>query len=226
MGKKLYVGNLTYSVTSYAICKSGSHRSAPCRAPRSSRTVTMGRSKGFGFVEMDTDAQAEAAIQGLNDHEHDGRRLTVAEAKPREARTVGVAGGVVVGIDRHRLDLTTIHGSEPQVNSYPASEQRIREVERGRICNAILPMPRSQTLSAGDSIVFALADSHPGQKSGYVECGDSVCVLLTEITDLGATDPATGQALFRFSWKPLGQSDSPGTSAKRVVKSRSSHRTG
>ncbi len=47
----------------------------------------MGRSKGFGFVEMDTDAQAQAAIQGLHDHEHDGRRLTVTEAKPREART-------------------------------------------------------------------------------------------------------------------------------------------
>ena len=48
-----------------------------------------GRSKGFGFVEMDTDAQAEAAIQGLNDHEHDGRRLMVSEAKPRVARTGG-----------------------------------------------------------------------------------------------------------------------------------------
>jgi RNA recognition motif-containing protein len=53
----------------------------------------LGRSKGFGFVEMDTDAQAEAAIQGLNDHEHEGRRLTVSEAKPREARTIGFAGG-------------------------------------------------------------------------------------------------------------------------------------
>ena len=112
------------------------------------------------------------------------------------------------------------------MNSYPASEQRISEVERGRICNAILPMPCAQTLSAGDSIIFALAYSHPGQESGYVKCGDSVCVLLTEVTDLGATDPATGQALFRFSWKPLGQSGSPGTIAKRVVKSRSSHGRG
>jgi hypothetical protein len=112
------------------------------------------------------------------------------------------------------------------VNSYPASEQRIWEVERGRICDAILPMPCSQTLSAGDSIIFALAYAHPGKASGYVKFGDSVCVLLTEITDLGATDPATGQALFRFSWKPLGQSGSPNTSAKRVVKSRSAHRTG
>ena len=55
----------------------------------------MRRSKGFGFVEMDTDAQAEAAIQGLNDHEHDGRRLVVSEAKPRIARTIRLAGGSV-----------------------------------------------------------------------------------------------------------------------------------
>ena len=44
-------------------------------------------------MEMDTDAQAEAAIQGLNDHEHDGRRITVSEAKPRVARTFGFASG-------------------------------------------------------------------------------------------------------------------------------------
>ncbi len=50
-----------------------------------------GRSKGFGFVEMDSEAQAQAAIDGLNDQEHDGRRLTVNEAKPREDR--GGGGG-------------------------------------------------------------------------------------------------------------------------------------
>jgi cold-inducible RNA-binding protein len=51
------------------------------------------RSKGFGFVEMDTDAQAQAAIQGLNGRDHDGRSLTVNEAKPREARPGGGSGG-------------------------------------------------------------------------------------------------------------------------------------
>ncbi len=112
------------------------------------------------------------------------------------------------------------------MNSYPASEQMISEVERGRICNAILPMPRATTLSAGDSIVFALAYSHAGKEPSYVKCGDSVCVSLTEVTDLGATDPATGQALFRLSWKPLGQSDSPSNVVKRTVKSRSSHGRG
>ena len=55
----------------------------------------MGRSKRFGVVEMDTDAQAEAAIQGLNDLEQEGRWLVVSEAKPREARRL--AGGSVDG---------------------------------------------------------------------------------------------------------------------------------
>jgi hypothetical protein len=107
------------------------------------------------------------------------------------------------------------------VNTYPASEQRISEVERGLICNAILPMPPVETLSAGDSIVFALAYLDAGQDTCYVKCGDSVCVSLTEVTDLESTDPATGQALFRFSWQPLGQSVSPGVIHKRVVKPRS-----
>ena len=52
-----------------------------------------GRSKGFGFVEMDTEAEAQAAIQGLHDQEYDGRRLTVNEAKPREPRSGGGGGG-------------------------------------------------------------------------------------------------------------------------------------
>ena len=62
------------------------------------------RSKGFGFVEMGSDAEAQAAIQGLNGHDHDGRNLTVNEAKPREERgggggRGGYGGGVVaVGV--------------------------------------------------------------------------------------------------------------------------------
>jgi RNA recognition motif-containing protein len=92
VGKKLYVGNLTYSVSSSDLqtwfTPFGTVQSAQVIQDRD-----MGRSKGFGFVEMDTDAQAEAAIQGLNDHEHEGRRLMVSEARPRVARTSGFAGG-------------------------------------------------------------------------------------------------------------------------------------
>jgi RNA recognition motif-containing protein len=92
VGKKLYVGNLTYSVTSSDLeswfAQYGTVQSAQVIQDRDT-----GRSKGFGFVEMDTDAEAQAAIQGLNDQEYDGRRLTVNEAKPREPRSGGGGGG-------------------------------------------------------------------------------------------------------------------------------------
>jgi len=96
VGKKLYVGNLTYSVNHADLqewfAQYGTVHSAQVIMDRDS-----GSSKGFGFVEMDTDAQAQAAIQGLNEQEHDGRRLRVDEAKPRVARTVGFAGGRLDG---------------------------------------------------------------------------------------------------------------------------------
>ena len=99
MGKKLYVGNLTYSVSSSNL----QEWFTPFGTVQSAQVIQdrdMGRSKGFGFVEMDTEAQAEAAIQGLNDHEHEGRRLIVSEAKPRVARTSGYAGGRLDGSRR------------------------------------------------------------------------------------------------------------------------------
>jgi RNA recognition motif-containing protein len=91
LSKKLYVGNLTYNVNESDLeamfTPFGTVQSAQIIVDRDTN-----RSKGFGFVEMDTDAQAKAAIQGLNAHEHDGRNLTVNEAKPREARTGGGGG--------------------------------------------------------------------------------------------------------------------------------------
>ena len=88
MSKKLYVGNLTYNVNESDLealfTPFGTVQSAQIIDDRDTN-----RSKGFGFVEMDTDAQAQAAIQGLNTREHDGRNLTVNEAKPREARPSG-----------------------------------------------------------------------------------------------------------------------------------------
>jgi RNA recognition motif-containing protein len=81
---------LTYSVSDSALeqlfSQFGTVQSAQVIQDRAT-----GRSKGFGFVEMDTEAQAQAAIEGLHDQEHDGRRLTVNEAKPREDR--GGGGG-------------------------------------------------------------------------------------------------------------------------------------
>jgi cold-inducible RNA-binding protein len=91
LSKKLYVGNLTYNVNESDLealfAPFGTVQSAQIIVDRDTN-----RSKGFGFVEMDTDAQAQAAIQGLNAHEHDGRNLTVNEAKPREARPSGGGG--------------------------------------------------------------------------------------------------------------------------------------
>ncbi len=92
MGKKLYVGNLTYKATETDLeelfSQFGTVQSAQIIQDRDT-----GRSKGFGFVEMDTDAQAQSAIEGLHDREFDGRRLTVNEAKPREDRGGGGFGG-------------------------------------------------------------------------------------------------------------------------------------
>ncbi len=92
MGKKLYVGNLTYQVSDSDLeqlfSQFGTVQSAQVIQDRDT-----GRSKGFGFVEMDTEAQAQAAIEALHDQEHNGRRLTVNEAKPREPRSGGGGGG-------------------------------------------------------------------------------------------------------------------------------------
>jgi RNA recognition motif-containing protein len=91
VGKKLYVGNLTYKVSDSDLEQVFS----PFGTVQSVQVIQdreTGRSKGFGFVEMDTEAQAQAAIDGLHDHEHDGRRLTVNEAKPREDRGKGGSG--------------------------------------------------------------------------------------------------------------------------------------
>ncbi|WP_435006123.1 RNA recognition motif domain-containing protein [Tundrisphaera lichenicola] len=92
MSKKLYVGNLTYNVNESDLealfTPFGTVQSAQIIVDRDTN-----RSKGFGFVEMDTDAQAQAAIQGLHERDYDGRNLTVNEAKPREPRAGGGGGG-------------------------------------------------------------------------------------------------------------------------------------
>ena len=91
MGKKLYVGNLSYDVGNSDLEKLftpfGQVVSAEIIMDR-----TTGRAKGFGFVEMGTDDEAKAAITGLNGKENNGRPLTVNEARPREERGGGGGG--------------------------------------------------------------------------------------------------------------------------------------
>ena len=88
MGKKLYVGNLAYGVDSSAL----EQMFAPFGTVQSAQVIAdrdTGRSKGFGFVEMGSDQEAQAAIAAMSGKEVDGRQLTVNEAKPREDRGGG-----------------------------------------------------------------------------------------------------------------------------------------
>jgi cold-inducible RNA-binding protein len=91
VAKKLYVGNLTYETTDSDLQNLfgpfGTVQSAQVIMDRDS-----GRSKGFGFVEMNSGEEAQAAIHGLHDKETNGRKLTVNEAKPREERGSRFAG--------------------------------------------------------------------------------------------------------------------------------------
>ena len=92
MGKKLYVGNLSYNVDSSEL----EQLFAPHGQVVSAQIINdrdTGRSKGFGFVEMANDNEAEAAIAALNGQQHNGRALTVNEARPREERSFGGGGG-------------------------------------------------------------------------------------------------------------------------------------
>jgi len=92
MGKRLYVGNLSYDVDSSGLEQLFAAHGSVTSAEVISDRMT-GRSKGFGFVEMGTDEEAQAAITALNGQQHGGRALTVNEAKPREERSFGGGGG-------------------------------------------------------------------------------------------------------------------------------------
>jgi len=92
MGSKLYVGNLSYNTSSSELEQlfgaHGTVQSAEVIADRET-----GRSKGFGFVQMASDSEAQAAIAALNGQQHDGRALTVNEARPKEERPRSGGGG-------------------------------------------------------------------------------------------------------------------------------------
>jgi cold-inducible RNA-binding protein len=92
MGSRLYVGNLAYGVTSSDLEQLfGQHGQVQSAEVVSDRET--GRSKGFGFVQMGSDEEAQAAIAALHGQQHEGRALTVNEAKPREDGPRGGGGG-------------------------------------------------------------------------------------------------------------------------------------
>lgn len=92
MGRKLYVGNLSYSMNDEALTSLFSAHGTV----ESARIITdrdTGRSKGFAFVEMSSDSEANNAIQGLNGTEQGGRAMNVSEAKPMAPKERGNGGG-------------------------------------------------------------------------------------------------------------------------------------
>jgi RNA recognition motif-containing protein len=96
MNSKLYVGNLAYSLRDESLhqlfSEFGSVASAKVMTDRDT-----GRSKGFGFVEMGSPAEAQAAIRGLHGKSVDSRDLVVNEARPKEDRSGGFGGGQRAG---------------------------------------------------------------------------------------------------------------------------------
>jgi len=92
MGRKLYVGNLPYSVSEQSL----QDTFGQCGTVESVNVITdrdTGQSKGFGFIEMSSDAEAQKAIQELNGSSIDGREIKVNEAKPKAPRGGGGGGG-------------------------------------------------------------------------------------------------------------------------------------
>ena len=92
MGNKLYVGNLAYSVRDDSLLQAFSQFGTVTSAKVMMDRET-GRSKGFGFVEMGSDPEAQAAINGMNGQPIDGRAVVVNEARPSEERPGGFGGG-------------------------------------------------------------------------------------------------------------------------------------
>ena len=92
MGNKLYVGNLAYSVRDDSLLQAFSQFGTVTSAKVMMDRET-GRSKGFGFVEMGSDPEAQAAINGMNGQPLEGRAIVVNEARPREERPGGFGGG-------------------------------------------------------------------------------------------------------------------------------------
>jgi RNA recognition motif-containing protein len=92
MGRKLYVGNLSYDTTNETLAEVFAAHGKVDSAEVIMDRMT-GRAKGFGFVEMSTDQEAQAAVAALNGQQIDGRTVVVNEARPKEPRSGGFGGG-------------------------------------------------------------------------------------------------------------------------------------
>jgi hypothetical protein len=100
--------------------------------------------------------------------------------------------------------------------TYPATEQRLAEVEQGRSSDAVVPLSPDGSLRVGDAVLFAISQSRAGRTPSFASWGDSVLVSLTKVVDLDKSDPVTGFPLFRVHWKPLGQDVPPAPKAAKA----------
>ena len=103
MNRKLYVGNLSYETTE-AELQALFGEAGTVETVRVMRDMATGRARGFAFVEMASDADAQTAITQINEKEFGGRRLTVNEARPQEPRSGGFGGGRNDGGQRRRSE--------------------------------------------------------------------------------------------------------------------------
>ena len=103
MGRKLYVGNFPYE-TGETELQELFGQSGSVDTVRIMRDMATGRARGFGFVEMTTDEEAQTAIAKLNGHQLGGRALTVNEARPKPEYGGGVGGGYGTGDGRRRSE--------------------------------------------------------------------------------------------------------------------------
>ena len=101
MGRKLYVGNLPYQ-TGEAELQELFGRSGTVESVKVMRDAATGRARGFAFVEMSTDEEAQQAISAMNEYQLDGRGLTVNEARPKPSGGGGFGGGGFGGGDGRR----------------------------------------------------------------------------------------------------------------------------
>jgi cold-inducible RNA-binding protein len=89
MAKRLYIGNLSFNITQEALTAHLQSLGGKCTVVEIKTNRFTNRSRGFGFAEMSSDAEAQAVIEGLNGKELDGRPLTINEARPLEQRGAG-----------------------------------------------------------------------------------------------------------------------------------------
>lgn len=104
------------------------------------------------------------------------------------------------------------------MNRYPAGEGWITDVEMGRCCSVTVPVASGSRPAPGDVILFEQGHRRAGEAPHFLNGGDCVQVLLTDVVDLGASDSFSGESNFQLSWSPLGRLEVPAPGSSKRVK--------